>query len=371
MPKVIHITIGKANPNRLNGVNKVVHSLAAEAVKLGRPVEVWGLTHDADKSDGVPFPLRLFVVKPWTFQLEPELHQAILAEPHDTIFHFHGGLIYRFWLTGRLLLKDKRRYILTVHGNLQKQARYRKFLLKYMYIRFFERFLLKHAAQVHVITAQEAHDIRTIEPRARLTLIPNGATLPASVISMQSHSAIRFLYMGRFDADHKGLDILIKAFAVFHQTVPSARLFLAGDGRDKSKLKRLITRYHVQTSVRILPPQFNTDKVDLLRQADVFVHPSRWDVMPTGCLEAASHAKPLIVSRQTGMASYIQRYQSGWLTLLNVSNLAQTMHQAYQIWQQGQIGTIGEAARTMVEAELQWSTLCKRFYIEIYDRVKS
>ena len=42
--KIIHLVLGKANPNRMNGVNKVAHYHAEYLHKLGHEVEIWGLT---------------------------------------------------------------------------------------------------------------------------------------------------------------------------------------------------------------------------------------------------------------------------------------------------------------------------------------
>ena len=42
--KIVHIVVGKVNPDSLNGVSKVVHWMATSQMQLGHDVEVWGLT---------------------------------------------------------------------------------------------------------------------------------------------------------------------------------------------------------------------------------------------------------------------------------------------------------------------------------------
>ena len=44
--KIIHLVLGKANPERMNGVNKVVHQLAKTQATLGQKVSVWGIAND-------------------------------------------------------------------------------------------------------------------------------------------------------------------------------------------------------------------------------------------------------------------------------------------------------------------------------------
>ena len=75
--KIIHLILGKANPERMNGVNKVVHALATQQHRAGADVAVWGIT--ADLSDNYPareFATRLFLAKRNPFGLAAELREA-------------------------------------------------------------------------------------------------------------------------------------------------------------------------------------------------------------------------------------------------------------------------------------------------------
>ena len=49
--KIIHIVLGRANPNRMNGVNRVAHNLATAQVNKGSDVSVWGITASANLPD--------------------------------------------------------------------------------------------------------------------------------------------------------------------------------------------------------------------------------------------------------------------------------------------------------------------------------
>ena len=42
--EIIHLVLGKANPLRMNGVNKVVHELAEQQCASGLKASVWGIT---------------------------------------------------------------------------------------------------------------------------------------------------------------------------------------------------------------------------------------------------------------------------------------------------------------------------------------
>ena len=49
--KVIHLVLGRANPNRMNWVIRVVHNLATAQKMGGFDVSVWGITDSFDKED--------------------------------------------------------------------------------------------------------------------------------------------------------------------------------------------------------------------------------------------------------------------------------------------------------------------------------
>ena len=41
--RIVHIVVGKVNPDTLNGVSKAVHWMATSQMQLGHDVEAWGL----------------------------------------------------------------------------------------------------------------------------------------------------------------------------------------------------------------------------------------------------------------------------------------------------------------------------------------
>jgi hypothetical protein len=50
--EIIHIVLGKANPDRMNGVNKVVYQLATKQAEFGEKVSVWGISGDTVNNYG-------------------------------------------------------------------------------------------------------------------------------------------------------------------------------------------------------------------------------------------------------------------------------------------------------------------------------
>ena len=91
--EIIHIVLGKANPDRLNGVNKVVYNMATEQTKAGKKVEVWGITDNLEHNyPDRNFKTKLFKASKFPFFIDHKLKTAILHHKNG-VFHMHGGWI--------------------------------------------------------------------------------------------------------------------------------------------------------------------------------------------------------------------------------------------------------------------------------------
>ena len=366
MPKVVHILPGKANPDRLNGVNKVVSAIAAQAFQTGHNVEVWGISADTDASPQHIFPFQLFKGDTKRFVVPYDLQQAILGQAAGTCFHLHGALIPLYYSITRLLHTHGYRYIVTPHGALLKRSLRRGWWYKYIYAACYERTILRQARFIHCITRIEKDELAGLCKNLPVKIIPNGTFYRDPPQRPKPHDEPVFLYMGRFDKRHKGLDILLKAFAIFRQS-SRGQLILMGEGPDHGWLNRAITDLHLQSCVQIVPPHYGADKDAMLERCDIFVHASRWDVMPTGCLEAAAHGKPLIIPKATGLSTYIRDYHAGWITLSrHPSELAQKFNLAAKSWRKGQSFAIGQQANAIIHDKLRWDVIVPKFYQALY-----
>ncbi|RZK59825.1 MAG: hypothetical protein EOO59_07400 [Hymenobacter sp.] len=147
--QVIHLILGKANPERMNGVNKVVHALATQQHRAGANVAVWGIT--ADLSDNYPareFATRLFPARRNPFGLAPTLRAALRQlAGQPVVIHLHGAFIPVYFSVARRLAALKIPYVLTPHGSYSPAAMRKSRLTKLTYGRLFESYLLRRAAQ--------------------------------------------------------------------------------------------------------------------------------------------------------------------------------------------------------------------------------
>ena len=103
-----------------------------------------------------------------------------------------------------------------------------------------------------------------------------------------------FLTIGRFTPQHKGIDILIKAFRIFSRQIKDWHLNIVGEGDEGAKYKSMIQQYQLENRITIHP---FTNQIQLFySESQVYLLSSRWEGMPLVLVEAMSHGLPIVSS---------------------------------------------------------------------------
>ncbi|UII28910.1 glycosyltransferase family 4 protein [Fulvivirga maritima] len=314
--KVIHIVLGKANPARMNGVNKVVHELATHQVLAGWDVEVWGITRDLhSETPSREYSLRLFQAYRNLYKVDSNLVEALVSEhsKNNIIVHLHGGFIPTFFTLAKSLVKNTIPYVFTPHGSYNEIALRRSFYLKKIYLKIFEKNLAQNAQYVHCLGKSEVIGTKKLFKNANTCLIPYGFNLIEEVYKREPQPD-KFIigFCGRMDAYTKGLDALTEGFLKFSNENPNAELWLIGDGQDLQSLKKEIAPFG-NGKVIFHGSKYGEEKFNLLSQLDVFAHPSRNEGLPTAVLEAASLGIPTLITEATNLGDAVRNYNCGFV----------------------------------------------------------
>lgn len=365
--EIIHLVLGKANPERMNGVNKVVSQLAAHQCRMGRDVSIWGITRNPDRNFGErSYRTDIFPAARHPFGVSKPLRKAIAGKAgQDAVFHLHGGWVPVYATISRLLDRHGIRFVITAHGAYNSVAMQRSKWLKRIYFRLFERPMLQKAHKVHSIGQSEAEGLEAIYPNSKGFLLPYGFE-PASTPQgrMPAREGFTIGFVGRLDTWTKGLDLLIRAFHEFQKTENDSRLWIVGEGPGRSALEDFITENGV-SNVVLWGSKFGSDKDYLLSQMHVFAHPSRNEGLPASVLEAAAAGIPLVVSHQTNTAEQVARYKAGIaIADTDVKSLLKAFKQLKQHNAQT-MDTLSDNAMKMVSEEYSWEKLVPQFD-EIY-----
>jgi len=359
--EIIHIVLGKANPDRLNGVNKVVYHLATEQSKAGKEVQVWGITpnpvHDYPERN---FQTILFQAEKFHFAVNQELKKAILNNK-TAVYHLHGGWVPVFSSLARLFAKYHIKYVLTPHGAYNAVAMKRSSFRKKIYFHLFEKSLLRRVHKVHAIGKSEVDGLTRIFPKANSFLLPYGFHFNNEVVKPLKNKDFTIGFVGRLDTHTKGLDLLVEAFYLFQKKHPNSKLWIIGEGEGQAYLKNFIAEKQLNNVV-LWGKKFGKEKNELIAKMHVFAHPSRNEGLPTAVLEAAALGIPTIVTQATNVAGYISDFEAGiGIENENMIALEKSMEELYSAYQSEETESYIKGAKEMLESVFAWPVLVEKY----------
>ncbi|WP_415518792.1 MAG: glycosyltransferase family 4 protein [Desulfovibrio aminophilus] len=116
--------------------------------------------------------------------------------------------------------------------------------------------------------------------------------------------------LGRLERE-KGFDVLLRAFALSAQERPGWRLAIYGEGSERASLERL--RDDLGLSGRVFFPGFTDAPQAVLREADVFVLPSRYEGFSNALAEAMAQGLAVLATETAGCAEIVRHGRDGLL----------------------------------------------------------
>jgi glycosyltransferase involved in cell wall biosynthesis len=134
------------------------------------------------------------------------------------------------------------------------------------------------------------------------------------------------LYLGNLEP-RKNLDILIRAFvSVLDSTacLLNFKLVIVGQGREQSKLRKLVHNFGISDNVKFLGYIPEEDKKALYYLAKGFVYPSFYEGYGYPVVEALACGSPVITS-QTSSLTEIQDSRITFINPYNINDLAEAI----------------------------------------------
>ncbi len=226
---------------------------------------------------------------------------------------FHECYRFEYLKIAKQLRKIKVPYIILPHGELSSEAQKKKHFKKLVAnILFFNRFT-SGAAAIQCLSDRE---LTTTKFGKKRFVGTNGVEVPQIRKNNFSSDGLKLLYIGRLDAFHKGLDILLEAVGKAKQKFLDFGVTLDIYGPDYNgrfaHLEELVKENDVREVVTLHHEIFKEEKIEKLMEADVFVQTSRFEGMPLGILEALSYGVPCLVTEGTTLRSVIEDCDAGW-----------------------------------------------------------
>ena len=206
--------------------------------------------------------------------------------------HFvHGA-----WLRSGARVADGRSWLHTAYHNIYSRIN-----------AAWERRALRQARVAVAVSEMVSDQIRSLGEDVSVEVIPNG--IDPSVFTPNGphvdraamgvpHDAPLALFVGDLQIPLKNLDTVLKAVA----HVPSVHLAVAGT-IDDSPSPALAQRLGIATRVHFLG--FRRDIPALMRTADLFVFPSRYETFSLVLLEAMASGTPVVTASTVGASDLV------------------------------------------------------------------
>jgi glycosyltransferase involved in cell wall biosynthesis len=231
--------------------------------------------------------------------VSPFFLAATIVFRHASLVHINTSLNPRaYWRDLVYLAVSKllgARVVYQVHGGALPQ----EFFARSAILTGFLRRTLGIPDLVVVLAQCELEAYREFVPGQHVVALPNGvdcgpfAAVPT--VRSQSDDPLRLVYIGRV-AREKGLYETLQGLRLAHELGVDARLVIAGNGAEETRLRRYAQALGVAPRVCFVGSVFGADKVKLLQGADVMILPSYSEGLPYALLEAMAAGIPVVAT---------------------------------------------------------------------------
>jgi len=163
----------------------------------------------------------------------------------------------------------------------------------------------------------------------------------------------------------KGVDVLLRAFALVHEEVPEVSLVLVGDGPLLSEHKSLAARLGVAHRVAFRGEVAHADVPSFFSRCALFVLPSRSEGFSITLLEAAYHGRPIVCTRVGGSPELISHGING--LMVEAEDSAELAAKMLMLLRNNAFASrLGAAAHDTVRARFLWKDRIQD-YVDIYE----
>ena len=370
--RIVHFLLGRCNPDSANGVDKAVYYLSKYQAALGHDVAVFSVT----PKPSFPIPgvtVRTYPPRGFPFTVPKDLLKSLLDWKLD-ILHLHSVYVPQNAALACWLRRMGISYVVTPHGGLSSHVTRRHWYFKIPYKYLFELPLLNGASFVHAVADKK--DIRSYGVSAPIVEAPNCIEieeLPNYIKNVllkyvpQAQGKRVFLFLGRLDPLHKGLDLLLKAFAKVRPDGALLVLFGPDWKGHKSELLHLISDLEINEQVFLPGPVYGHQKFHILGSADVFVHTSRWEAgLPFAVLEAMAMGRPCLLTTPADPMGKVTEHGAGIVVEPTVEGVAEGLKKVVKM-ADDEFKAMGERARRLVETQFNWRETARKL-VEAYSQ---
>jgi len=376
--KILHVVRGLANSS---GTTHIVVPLAEEQARQGAFVSVY---HVAKGSEEPVLPDPALVESRCFAQSLPGSNPGFSLTFARTmragvgsfdVVHTHAVWNFCTYWAMRAAYEARVPYVVAPQGSFEPWALAQSAIKKRLLGPLTEIPLFNRAAALQALTQAEVEQFRRFGLSAPAVIVPNGvdpakfdrrAPPLATQLGLAPGTAT-LLFMSRLHPK-KGVDILLKAFALMADLLAHVTLVIAGNdagsgyGRELVGLSRTLgigDRCHFTGEVR------GEAKLDMLAGADIFVLPSHSEGLPVAAIEAMAASLPVVLSPGCNLPE-VATARAGLIVETVPEILAQAISGLFADLDAAR--AMGQNGRRLVARKFTWQRIARET-IEIYSRL--
>lgn len=315
--RILHVVYSLVPGQYRGGVPKAVYELAKAQADLNHAVTVYTTNFNSDRKFTLTDQNRLRESEGVTICYFKAFRMGVLFSPalHNSleknvgqfdVIHAHSIFHPLNQYVDGVARQAKIPVYYSIHGSLDPRVLDKgatKRLKKKLYLKWFEIPALKRSSGLIALSENEKKQISRLVGSVPVYILPNGTTLPALPEKVRFRG-IKLVFVGRIHPK-KGLHHLLSILAQVVRTIPEVKLLIGGEFTQypsyTQKLNEIIKLNDLEEHVTWLGFLTESEKLDLLLQADIFCHFSQSEGMALAILEGMSAGLATVISRECYM----------------------------------------------------------------------
>ncbi len=260
--------------------------------------------------------------------------QAWRAHIHQAVSDFQPDIVHahHVWVTPYVTQETGTPYVISCHGTdlmgFEQGPRYREMAL----------IAARGAHKIIAISRQvQAHAMETYEiPRSQVPLIWNGfgaehfkilpdatKALVLEEFGLTGAEAPLVSFVGKF-THFKGIDVLLRAAAIYEQHLPGVQTVLVGHGELWGDMHALAQEMGLK-GIHFIGHQPQDEVARIYNAADVSVVPSRVEPFGLVAVEALACGTPVVATDEGGLPDFINDDVGALVPVDDPASLAQAI----------------------------------------------
>lgn len=273
------------------------------------------------------------------------------------VVHNHGLWLMPNVESGGIARRAQKPLIVSPRGMLAPAALAFSSRKKRAFWALFQASIVRNAACIHVTSEQEYQEVRAFGLVNPVAVVANGIDIPEAIAKPAETGERTVLSLGRLHPK-KGLDRLVRAWAMIEEIYPEWRLRIVGPAEHKhdDALRALATSLGSRR-ISIEGPIYGDKKVEAYRAADLFVLSSLNENFGLTVAEALAAGTPVISTKGAPWAG-LETESCGWWVGHEVDALAGALGKAMAL-PRHVLKSMGAEGRKWMARDFSWEHVAR------------